>query len=101
MSAASDTEGWVGLALIGVGIYLLYELITKAPSAAAAAGAAAVDAAENAGLINYGRAQPGGTYQVTMPDGSVQTVPTGQLPNPAGAGITSDTSIADAYSNDF
>ena len=101
MSGISDTEGLVELVLVGVGVYLVYQLVKAAPNAAANAGAAVVDAAENAGLINYGKASPGGTYQVTMPDGSVQTVPYGQLPNPAGAGLTSDSSIADAYSNDF
>ena len=100
MSTISDTENFVTLALVGVGAYLVYKFLTSIPPPSNIASAA-LDAAENAGLINYGRAQPGQTYQVTMPDGSVQTVPYGQLPNPAGAGITSDTSIADAYSNDF
>jgi hypothetical protein len=101
MSAASDTEGLVTLALVGVGAYLLYQLVTKGPSVPAAIASAGLDAAENAGIINYGKASPGGTYDVTMPDGTVQTVPYGQLPNPSGAGITSSSPMTDAYGNDF
>lgn len=102
MSAVSDTEGFVELALVAVGVYLVYQLVKSAPSATAAAASAVADAA--CGITGACTpAQPGQTYQVTMADGSVQTVPYGQLPNPAGAGITgtaSDT-IADAYGNDF
>lgn len=100
MSAVSDTEGFVTLAVVGVAAYLVYQLLKKAPTPDTIASAA-VDAAENAGLINYGKASPGGTYDVTMPDGTVQTVPYGQLPNPAGAGIQSGTPIADAFSSGF
>jgi hypothetical protein len=101
VSKQTDTA----LVVVGVGVlaYLVYQLIKGAggavASATAAAGSAVADAA--GALTNYGLAQPGGTYDVTMADGTVQTVPYGQLPNPAGAGITSTSPIADAYSNDF
>jgi hypothetical protein len=101
MSKESDTA----LVIVGVGIaaYLLYQLVKGGASAVAAATDSAGNAVANAAesILGTGKAVPGGTYQVTMPDGTVQTVPYGQLPNPAGAGLTSDSPIADAYSNDF
>ena len=103
MSKESDTV-WI-LAAVGVGGYLLYQLIKGGASAVSAATDAAGNSVANAveSVFGTGQAVPGGTYQVTMADGTVQTVPYGQLPNPAGAGIqgsASDT-IADAYGNDF
>jgi hypothetical protein len=101
MSKETDTA----LLVVGVGVvaYILYQVLKGGAAAVSAAtesaGSAVADAA--GALTNYGAASPGGTYDVTMADGTVQTVPYGQLPNPAGAGITSDTPIADAYSNDF
>lgn len=78
------------LALIGGGAYLawlLYQSLTKAGSAVgtavtnaqASAASSAADLAE-ALLGTNQPAQPGQTYTVTMQDGSVQTVPYGQLP---------------------
>ena len=101
MSKETDTA-WV-LVAVGVGAYLLYQLVKGGASAVAAATDAAGNPVANAveSVFGTGAAVPGGTYEVTMADGTVQTGPYGQLPNQAGAGITSSSPIADAYSNDF
>jgi hypothetical protein len=103
MSKETDTA--LVLVAIGVGGYLLYQLIKGGTSAVSAATDAAGNSVANAveSVFGTGLATSGQTYQVTMPDGTVQTVPYGQLPNPAGAGITDTGSelTADAYGNDF
>lgn len=78
------------LALAGAAAYAawyLYQSVSKAGSAVGAAvsnaqataASSVADAAQS--IFGNGIAQPGGSYQVTMQDGSVQTVPYGQLPN--------------------
>jgi hypothetical protein len=97
---AKVLSGPVGYLVVGgVIIFALYVLYQKL-KAGATAGAAAVgtafsntssglaDAAQS--VLGTGIAAPGGTYTVTMADGSVQTVPYGQLPvnaAPLGAAI--------------
>jgi hypothetical protein len=100
---SKDAE--TALVIVGLGVvaYLIYQAVkggaAAVGAATSAAGSAVADAAGS--ITNYGRAVPGGTYNVTMADGTVQTVPYGQLPNAAGAGLQSDTPIADAFSSGF
>lgn len=84
------TSDLVVIAALGGLAYWLYTKAkaTVAASTAAIANAPAaaasgiVDIAE--GLFGSGIAQPGQSYTVTMADGTVQTVPYGQLPTPVG-----------------
>jgi hypothetical protein len=77
----SDTAALIKWSVIGVGIYLAYQAIKGtaniAVNAASAAGSSVADAAQF--LLGNGIAQPGETYDVTMPDGSVQTLAYGSL----------------------
>jgi hypothetical protein len=98
---SKDAETAVVVAFAGIAAYLIYQAWKGAGNVAAAAGEGVVNTLENAGVINYGLAKPGQTYNVTMPDGSVQTVPYGQLPSAAGGGIQSNTPISDAFSSGF
>ena len=88
--APSDVLKW---ALIAGGAYLLYRTFIATKNvivdATQAAGSTLADAAQF--VLGTGIAKPGEVYSVTMPDGSVQTVPYGQLP--IAAGITSASQL--------
>src|SRR5208282_4125281 len=86
---SDDIKALLYLALIGGGAYLAYQgyqaiiaalnkVGTGVSTAAAAASSNVADTVQS--IIGNGIAQPGGTYTVTLADGSVQTVPYGQLP---------------------
>ena len=84
---SDDIKSVMYLALIAGGAYLAYlayqalmAAIPKVTTAAAAASSSLADAAQSIFQTNNGVAVPGGTYTVTMADGTVQTVPYGQMP---------------------
>lgn len=84
MSAKDDTEAVLGLALLAGGIWLAYKIY----QGLGVAGTAIVNAQQAAGsavadLIPTHIAQPGETFSVTMPDGTVEQVPYGQQPVPS------------------
>ena len=90
---SDDIKSLMYLGLLAAGAYLAYQAylwITKqalpaVTTAAATASSGVADVAQS--IFGTGIAQPGQTYTVTMPDGSIQTVPYGQLPTPiAGLG---------------
>jgi hypothetical protein len=85
MSAKDDTEGVLGIVLLGAGAWLIYE-IWKGTQAAAAAVGAAQQAAGSAVADLFPTNQvvqgSGAYYSVTMPDGTVEQVQEGQLPVP-------------------
>lgn len=87
-----DTAEILKWGLIGFGAYLLYKAISGAANvvvnATSAAGSSLADAAQF--ILGNGIAQPGEVYTVTMPDGSIQTVAYGDLPN-AAAGLPAAT----------
>lgn len=75
MSAASDTEGLVTIAMLGIGGYLLYQLIQGIGKVGGAAGAAATAAGNAAGgalyqALNPNAAGSAATLIATMPDGT-------------------------------
>lgn len=79
------------LALIAGGAYLAYQaylsitagLSKVGAGIAAGAAAASSNVADTVqSIVGSGIAQPGGSYTVTMADGSTQTVAAGQLPTP-------------------
>ena len=87
---SDDLKSVFYLALAGAAAYAvwtLYNSVSKASSTAVAAVTGAQQAAASSvadaaqSIFGTGIAQPGGSYTVTMQDGSVQTVPYGQLPN--------------------
>jgi hypothetical protein len=67
--------------------YFIYKTFTGTKKvlidAQQAAGSTVADAMQ--AILGSGQAKPGEVYEVTMPDGSVQTVPYGQLPTAPGA----------------
>jgi uncharacterized protein HemX len=91
----SDDLKTVFYLALGVGgIYVgwqIYQFLKaardKAGQAQDAAASTVADAAQALLQTNSGIATPGGTYQVTMADGSVQTVPYGQLPQQPANGL--------------
>ncbi len=86
---SDDIKSAMYLAAIGVAAYIAYQVyqtISAGPSKVASAASAAQQSAASSvadaaqAVLGTGQAVPGGTYTVTMQDGSVQTVPYGQLP---------------------
>ena len=80
-----DTESLLLIGAVGIIGYLIYKAAGVGTAAANSVANAASDlsssiADEAQSILGNGLAQPGGTYTVTMQDGSVQTVPYGQLP---------------------
>lgn len=97
MSAASDTEGLVALAAVGVGVYLLYKLFQGGSAVVTAAGAAAQTAGSAvADLFPTNIAAPGGSFTVTQANGTQVTVPAGWK---SGDPIPYDDSQAADFSN--
>ena len=88
----SDDVKTIFYIALGAGaIYLAWKAYQAISGIAAPVAAAVSAAADSAGsnladtvqaITGSGIAQPGGTYTVTMSDGSVQTVPYGQMPKP-------------------
>jgi len=88
---SDDVKTVFYLALGAGAVYLAwkaYQTVAGAASAAATAASAAQDTAASSvadaaqAILGTGIAQPGQSYTVTMPDGSVQTVPYGKMPTP-------------------
>jgi hypothetical protein len=75
---------WLLWGAVAVGVYFIYKTFIGAKNvvinAQSAAGSSLADAAQF--ILGTGKATPGTTYDVHMPDGSVQTVAYGQLPVP-------------------
>lgn len=71
---------------LAAGAYFIYKSFVGTKKvlvdAQQAAGSTLADAAQY--VLGSGIARPGEVYSVTMPDGSVQDVPYGQLPRAAG-----------------
>jgi hypothetical protein len=80
------TTDWLKYGFLAGAIYLVYKAVKGTAAivvnAQQAAGSTVADAAQF--LLGNGIAQPGNTYEVTMPDGSVQTLAYGMLPNNPG-----------------
>src|SRR5271155_5600561 len=76
------SPNWITWALIAAGVFIIYKMFSSAKTvlvnAQQAAGSTLADAIQF--VAGTGIASPGEVYSVTMPDGSVQTVPYGQLP---------------------
>jgi hypothetical protein len=87
------SSNWITIGLVAVGAYFLYKYFISAKNvivdATQAAGSSLADAAQF--VLGTGIAKPGEVYSVTMPDGTVQTVPYGQLP--ISAGITNASQL--------
>src|SRR5271155_2110627 len=86
---SDDIKSGLYLALIAGGVYLAYQAYLSITAGASKVGAGIAAGASSASstvadavqaITGTGIAQPGGSYTVTMADGSVQTVPYGQLP---------------------
>lgn len=103
MSKASDMEGFVEIAVVGVGLFLGYKLFQAIKTGAGVVGAAVGAAQQSAGsavadLFPNNIVTPGSgqTYTVTMPDGSTQQVVAGQLPVPSSSYVAPYDSSLDA-----
>jgi hypothetical protein len=88
---SDDLKSLFYVALIGGGAYLAYQAYLSIMAGAGKVGSAVASGASAASssvadtiqtIVGDGIAQPGGTYTVTMADGSVQTVQAGQSPTP-------------------